>query len=118
MKLGCDLSQYQYNLTDDLFHKLVDNGLSFAIFRSQYINKENKIVEDFQAARFRELCFRFSVPCGQYFYIYPGYDYDRQINLSNILVNKWGTNISFPDMEEYKNYITGFAYTPEYLNRF
>jgi len=118
MKLGADLSQYQYNLTEDLFRKLVDNGLAFVIFRSQYINSLNKLVEDFQAPRFRELCSKYSIPCGQYFYIYPGYSFDRQIQLSNTLVSKWGTNISFPDMEEYKNLSTGLPYDPNTLNTF
>ena len=118
MKLGCDLSYWNMNLTDDLFHKLVDNGLAFVIFRSQFINSKNELVEDSQAPRFRDLCNKYSIPCGQYFYIYPGYSFDRQINLSNQLVSKWGVNISFPDMEEYKNFGTGKPYSPEVLNKF
>ena len=119
LKLGVDLSRYQEDLTEALFKQLVDNGMSFVIFKVQGVKQGTSIiVEDPKAEIYKAWCLKYAVPYGVYIYTYPGINYDTQINFTRSMQVKYNPKITFIDAEEYKNYSTNLPYSPDYLNGF
>ena len=119
LKLGVDLSKYQENLTKDLFKQLVDNGMSFVIFKVQGVKSGTSIIaEDPKAETFKAWCLEYKVPYGIYLYLYPGISYDTQMAFTKAMQLKYTPKITFMDAEEYKNYSTGLPLAPSFLNDF
>ena len=119
LELGVDLSRYQENLTKELFKQLVDNGMSFVIFKVQGVKQGTSIiVEDPVAATYKEWCLEYGIPYGIYLYLYPGIDYDTQMQFTKAMQWKYSPRITFMDAEEWKNYSTNLPYSPDFLNGF
>ena len=119
LKLSIDVSRYQENLTKDLFKQLVDNGVSFVIFKAQGVKQGTSIIaEDPKAELFKAWCLEFKIPYGIYIYTYPGISFDVQIAFTKNMQVKYNPKITFLDAEEYKNYSTNLPYSTSYLNTF
>ena len=119
LKLGVDLSSYQEDLTKELFKQLIDNGMTFVIFKVQSVKQGTSILaEDTRAEIYKAWCLEFNIPYGIYIYAYPGISFQDQITMTKNLQIKYNPKITFIDAEEYLNYSTNAPYTSVYLNDF
>jgi len=119
MRLGVDLSRYQEDLTKELFKQLIDNGLSFVIFKVQGVKQGTSILtEDPKAETYKSWCLEYGVPYGIYIYTYPGIYFKDQIAMTKNMQLKYTPKITFIDAEEYLNLSTNLPYAPVYLNDF
>lgn len=115
MKIVIDISEYQSSYPFWKFAYLVRKcKIDGVIIRAGCAYKQDKMLY-----KFVRWCRLLNIPFGLYYYFYPGLSLNVQVDNFIALAKKYkACKNLWVDVEEWRNYTTGAAHNPDYLNGF